>query len=293
MGNQLTQYVIDTKKKYFSVNHLHITVISDDLIIPWKPLSIGDYIFYSKEIREGRFPLSIFEDEIFHKCVLDQSIIRQLPFLKAGIITTTVENIWNNSCANSVDELNGSLEEARQEVNSIAPAIHELVSTILFAFPAYKPEEVYSMDYQSLMRRAIDAETKLLQSQIIKEPIKFEPKEEEEQQKIDPKQLWDKQQQNKELPPRKKRRGIDNLFKDLQKQKQSSSSLGKKKSPIIEALDKGLPPVVDSKETENSVFHGSGHDIIDRDIITHQMVEEAKVLYADVIEDLRKRRKGK
>ena len=282
----IKKQIVDIKKKYGS--NTHITIISDNIIIPWKLLSIFDYIQYSKEIQEGRFPLSVFEDEIFSKCVLDQSIVRQLPYLKAGIVSTVVENIWNASCSNTVDGLNNSLEEARRESRLIAPAIHELVSTILLAFPAYRPEEVYGMDFNTLIKRAIDAEVKLLHSNVIQEPIRFEPLNQEEdipQSKIDPKELWEKQHQPKKKKP--PRRGIDNLFRDLHRKEEKPK---KRKSNIIEAIDKGLPPVVDEKETKNAVFHGSGHDIIDRDIHTHNMIEEAKVIYADVLEELKKRK---
>ena len=282
----IKKQIVDIKKKYGS--NTHITIISDNIIIPWKLLSIFDYIQYSKEIQEGRFPLSVFEDEIFSKCVLDQSIVRQLPYLKAGIVSTVVENIWNASCSNTVDGLNNSLEEARKESKLIAPAIHELVSTILLAFPAYRPEEVYGMDFNTLIKRAIDAEVKLLHSNVIQEPIRFEPLNQEEdipQSKIDPKELWEKQHQPKKKKP--PRRGIDNLFRDLHRKEEKPK---KRKSNIIEAIDKGLPPVVDEKETKNAVFHGSGHDIIDRDIHTHNMIEEAKVIYADVLEELKKRK---
>lgn len=284
----IKKQIIDIKKKYGS--NTHITIISDNIIIPWKLLPIFDYIQYSKEIQEGRFPLSIFEDEIFSKCVLDQSIVRQLPYLKAGIVSTVVENIWNASCSNTVDGLNNSLEEARKESRLIAPAIHELVSTILLAFPAYRPEEVYGMDFNTLIKRAIDAEVKLLHSNVIQEPISFEPLNQEEsvsQPKVDPKELWEKQHRPSPKKEKPSRRGIDNLFRDLHKKEKEPK---KRKSNIIEAIDKGLPPVVDEKETKNAVFHGSGHDIIDRDIHTHNMIEEAKVIYADVLEELKKRK---
>jgi ATPase subunit of ABC transporter with duplicated ATPase domains len=41
---------------------------------------------------------------------------------------------------------------------------------------------------------------------------------------------------------------------------------GAGKSNIIEALDSGLPPALSNKEIKETLFQGSGHDIIDRDI---------------------------
>jgi len=293
----IKKQIIDIKKRYGA--NTHITIISDNIIIPWKLLPIFNYIQYSKEIQEGRFPLSIFEDKIFSQCVLDQSIVRQLPFLKAGIVSTVVENIWNASCSNTVEGLNNSLEEARKESRLIAPAIHELVSTILLAFPAYKPEEVYSMDFNTLTKRAIDAEIKLLHSNIIQEPIRFEPLHQEDAQeilqqpKVDPKEIWERQHNiDRKKKERPRRRGIDNLFKDLHRKDEKPKEEKKEKlsSNIIDALDKGLPPVVNEKESKQAVFHGSGNDIIDRDIHTHNMINEAKVIYADVIEELKKKR---
>jgi len=72
---------------------VYVTIFPDDFIVPWCPLPIGDFIEYNTAYLRGVIPLSRLEDEIFRKCVVDDAIVRQMDLLKAGIISTVVQNI--------------------------------------------------------------------------------------------------------------------------------------------------------------------------------------------------------
>ena len=191
-----------------------VTVFPGGLVVPWKALSIQDYLQYDKDIKRGLIPEALFENEIFRKCVLNDTLVRQLDFLKAGTVTTVCMHIWQHSGPIGLDAFNDDLDAAREML--VAPgakALHELIDVILSVFP-YKPEEVYAMDYQTLLFRAVQAELKMLKAGHIKEPIRFIQKddsqekpnqaripfadlnteEEASEPKIDAKALWDKQQ---------------------------------------------------------------------------------------------------
>lgn len=187
----------DLREKYGSV---FVTTFPDGMSVPWKPLNIGDYIKYDHDIKRGFLTRAQIEDEIFCKSVLDESLVRQAPFIKAGIITTVANNVWQFSGPVGVEEFNFDLDMARGLINNPATKIlHELVGLILTAFPIYKPEEVYAMDYETFLIRTAQAENKLMLMKILKQPISLhttDPVEQQESPKkdfVDAKALWDLQ----------------------------------------------------------------------------------------------------
>ena len=84
----------------------YVTVFPDDFVVPWRPLSIGDFMAYHHAYLRGVIPLSHLEDEIFNKCVVDDAIVAQAPFLKAGIVTTVSQHIWQHSGPRDVTHFN-------------------------------------------------------------------------------------------------------------------------------------------------------------------------------------------
>lgn len=275
-----------------------VTVFNDGLLVPWKTLSIGDYIKYSKDKNRGAVPSSHLEDEIFKKCVLDDSIIRQFEYLNAGIVSTVVINIWQFSGPTGVSEFNNDLQVARQMMD--APdvrALHELVQVISIAFP-YKPEEIYEMDYQTFLFRLAQSERKLIQMGIyLKEPISLQPAEEEKPQKrnklgkitqpdeqerpkVDVRKLWEEQQSPKKPPPPK-------LKPDEVK---TTGEKWWKKSPVLEAPNRKNIDFA-SEAAEDYHLALTGHEKADIHIEAAKMVEDAQWIYADLIKELNNRKK--
>lgn len=160
--------------------------------IPWRPLTTGEYLKYTAMFRNDQYPRAFIEDEVFTLCVLDGALVRSIGKLKAGIVSTVVSSIMVFSGPQSLEDLNTGLHIARQQMHD---AMHDLVSMICMAFPAYKPEEVYTMDYRNLMLRAAQAEKKLIQTGFIDEPIFFEPREATIEQK---RQIDEQQQKRRE-----------------------------------------------------------------------------------------------
>ena len=283
--------VCEARKKYGE--GVYLTVFPHGLIVPWRPLLLKDYILYTREISHNVTNLSFLEDEIFCKTVVEQTFVRQLDFLSAGIVSTVVQNVIQHSGPNGIDAFNQDLETQRVEIlEGQSAALHDLVSLITNAFP-YKPEEVYAMNYETFLLRVVQAEKKLLLAGVIKEPVqliskdepkkKRRPRTEMDAKKI--KEVFD-QQFTKKKPiveqPTVDKKVLDSLEK-----------VGKwwKKSPILEVLPSQREKIDFRLEAaEQDAFASSGWEKVDRDILSATMISDAQKTYADVLAELDKRK---
>jgi len=263
----MLQQIFSARQKH---QDSYVTVFPDGLSVSWKPLPLGLYIQYDQDIKRGLIPQSRLEDEIFQRCVLDDTLVRQMPFLKAGIITTVVLNIWNHSGPTGIDAFNQDLQLARQKLNSDSQVLHDLVGIILMAFP-YKPEEVYAMDYETFLFRLAQAEGLLLKAQRMSEPISLVLPNQQPQQPakraVDAKALWERQQRQKPRPKEPKY----------------------KISPVLEAPN---PKRINfSKESaELEAFALSGHEREDQFLLREQMLKDTIPVYSELIKALHKRK---
>lgn len=153
----------------------YCTVFDDDIIIHWTPLSIGDFIKYELLFKSNSLPIAIIEDEIFKKCVKDKEYIKDINFLPAGLISTVAQNIYDYSGPATIQEFNDFLDYNREQ--SDIP-FHQMVTWIVRAFPSYKLEDIYSLEYETFMLRLAQAESLLMRLGIIKEPIYMQQPEE-------------------------------------------------------------------------------------------------------------------
>lgn len=170
-----------------------VTETPDGLIVPWKPLSTGDYLEYDNQFRMGFIDHSVIENEIFCKCVTDKVLVNNISLQKAGTISVVVKSIMTNSGPNSIDELNQAIDHYR---GIAMQPIHQLVSVICRAFPGYTPDDIYEMDFNKMIFRLAQAENKLMSLGLMSEPIQIflpegeeEIKEERGRSKIDPKKI--------------------------------------------------------------------------------------------------------
>lgn len=270
-------------------SHTYFTEINKNLIIPWKPLSITDFIYYSELTLSKAIPPSVIEDEIFRKCVLDETIIRQAEFLPAGIVTTVVHAIW--SCSGPKDQfsINEDLEAGRLVISAgTGSVLHEFVDIITKAFPAYTHEQVYEMNYETLIIRTAQAEKRLMSLGLVQEPIKILSKEELEQQKkqpkrkIDAKKLYEQQFNKQQSIPQK----------PLKPPPKNKEKVGKwwKTSPVLETPIQDKEQINFKEENLETSF-AMGWDQIDLIEKQRKMVEEARKTYASLIKELEKRKK--
>ncbi len=162
--HQLSQYRIDHGDCF-------LTVLPDGTEIAWAPLSIEQFIEYDNLFLSSRYTREVIEDEIFRKCVKDRFFTLSLDEQKAGTIRTVVENILAHSGPQNPDHYNKTLAQARRIIQD---PLHLSVEIISRAFPAYKLEDIYAMDYGTLMLRLAMAEDRLLRLKLIDQPIILE-----------------------------------------------------------------------------------------------------------------------
>ena len=163
-----------------SENSLYQTEFEDGYVIwrllPWSVFKkyreaasfLGDKAFIS------------IEEEVYTKCVIHSTFDDDIPdgiteeeiplflfdsrlYQEAGIMSTVVKCILKYSGANKPLALMEQLDSYRSTVFDIE---EQLLVTICRAFPAYKPEEIEQMDWQTILRRATQAEALLMQREI-------------------------------------------------------------------------------------------------------------------------------
>jgi len=146
----------------------YVATLSDGMQVAYRLLSLDEYLKYERLIETDVYPPAFLEDEIFDKCVTDQILVSRRNTLKAGVVTTVATLIFSQSGPQSLNHFNYDLNVKRIEASSV---INEMVSIICQAFPAYKPDDLYQMDYSIFMLRAAQAERHLLRIGALTEPL--------------------------------------------------------------------------------------------------------------------------
>ena len=184
----------------------YIIALPDGRNVPWKPLSLKEFIEIDSIRQAGVYSNGQIEDEIFKKCVLDCVLVDNLDKLKAGTVSTVAGVILSYSSPQTIDELNNFLNIKRAQISE--NVFHQMVITICQAFPAYTPDDIYAMDYETVMQRVALAEQKLASVGILAEPIHFGTQDEQSQERKPSDRKINKrlheihqQQQTKRAPP--------------------------------------------------------------------------------------------
>lgn len=286
----------------------YVTVISEDIVVPWSPLSIGDFITYDERIRRGDISLAVLEDEIFTKCVIDNDAKWMINTLPAGTVTTVVQNIMETSGPMGIEQFNTLLDQKRVEA---ASPLHQMVSLVCRAFPGYKPEDVYTMKYDIFILRLAQAEDTLLRMHLIEKPIRLlDPEVEEEKPKFNKvtppelRALWEKQNTQRtepvpQPPPPEKKQKTKPPAKSVNKAPPGTITTGDQ-SPIFYYSPKADQPIVhkglanDRVATENAV--GSPPiDMMggDDNALRAKMIADAQQIYAGVIKKMESKKAPK
>lgn len=227
--------LLEIRHKYADV---YVSQFDNDLVVPWRPLTLKQFADYCKDIQRNFIPPGILENEVFRACVVDRDIVDHMDELQAGIVTTVVQNILDMSGPRGPESFNEDLGQAREIVRGGQDAfIHEAVYLLTLAFP-YKPEDIYAMDYPVLLQRLALAEYKLMETGILQQPINIvnktgdkqeafadlNPEPEKPKPRIDAKKLWEEQQAKKQ--------GVRRVQQEIPREKWW------KESPVLEAKKK-------------------------------------------------------
>ena len=281
---------------------VYITVFPDGLTVPWKPLSIGDYIAYDAQITRLVFPPACLEDEIFKKCVQEQSFIDGMDQLNAGIVTTVVHNIWEYSGPDTPQKLEEDFNMARAIVKeSRAAVLHQCAYMIATAF-SYTLEQVYTLDYETFLLRLAQAEAKMLTMNMIREPltinvgaskaVKFGNLNPEEKPriKVDAKEAWERQQSI-----RMKGQAQPQATQDKQGRWWEVSPVieSQKRRPINFNAEKQAAEEMILDNHERNEKGAMRQHIIEQKLAgpRAKMIEDAKIIYKDLLQALQSSKK--
>ena len=257
--------------------NVYVSCLDDSNEIPWRPLTIGEYIEYDKLYTSAIYPVSYLENEIFKKCVLKPFYVENINTLRAGIVSAVSNSIMDFSGPRSLNELNLLLEFHRGMSNTI---LDQIVSIVCQGFPAYTPEMVYAMDYHTLMARLAQAENKLIRTHQISEPINFFNKEEATKDTSSTSRV------KKDTSHLLEQYYAQEGFKDPRTHKPVSANTKAEPKNAREQV------VIADKDVKDSsrVFHeiSSGHDKADQIIAEYDMVQDTAKYYQDYIDQLKK-----
>lgn len=95
------------------------------------------------------------EENIWEECVIEHSYPSSLHDMNAGIISTVARLIVRLSSPMSIEEIKDDLDATR---SGLVDVRDQIVTKICEAFPAYKPEDVEAMDWQTQVKRLAQAE---------------------------------------------------------------------------------------------------------------------------------------
>lgn len=261
---------------------IYVTTLPDEVNVPWKPLNYGDYIYYTNLLQEGRISRALLEEEIFRKCVVDKGFLLKISGGKAGTITTVVDHIIKLSGPGTIDDFNNLLNVTRSIAEN---PLHKIITVICKAFPAYKPEDLYVMDINTVMLRLAQAEGILLEGGLIKEPIVlYKEGEKPKPLRRAPQELkstWEKSMKfadlNKAPPP-------------PLKPKTAPKAVEGKKQEVSPALVKRAN--IDNLVIE-SLNKQDTNEYSDDPVKRQQMLNDVPTIYADLIERLRQEHEAK
>jgi hypothetical protein len=236
----------------------YVSTLRDGVLVPWRQLSLGDYFEYDSQMTEGKIPQYVIEEEIFRRCVLDKSLVQNMYRLKAGTITVVARAIMLYSGPQTIDELNSGLNLYREIADQLQ---HKMAIQICKVFPAYKPEDIYAMDYNTVLLRVAQAERVLAERGELSEPIYFAPREEEQvqpQQEIDPRRLKEMHDFAKRTAPQ----------------------------PSVTIPSSQGQTVISSNDVLEHSMAYTGHEMEDRILLEHEMVKQTAPFYQEYVEQM-------
>jgi len=125
--------------------------------------------------------IPLIEEEIFRTCVVDPIYIVDHMFdQKAGTISSIATAIYMTSGPHDINVVNEQFELGRKIVQDVT---YNMILHICRAFPAYNPDDLLCMDWQTLVNRFVLAEKLLLDTGAISEKINVQDSSQPEQAK--------------------------------------------------------------------------------------------------------------
>jgi hypothetical protein len=256
--------------------NVFLTRLPNGQDVPWRPLTIQEYLEYDKLLKLGGYPRAYIEDEIFCKCVLSKIFVENIEALKAGLVQAVVNDILVYSGPNdNINHMQAFLDMNRNVANQV---MHQLVSVVCQAFPAYKPEDLYEMDYSTFMLRVAQAEDKLLRAGLLQEYISFSVPGAPEAPRV---------QQPAPEPPKPPKNAEE--FKEQRKENIRAQRMQEQAAQV---KDVAPPPPPSAEQTvikkADIIEHQGAMTGHDQDVVNHvNAANETASIYTDYLEQLK------
>lgn len=248
------------------------TFFEDGTEVPWRTLSLKDYLQYDQLIKFNIYPLAQLMDEIFRKCVLNEYLVINIDTIKAGIVDTVARNIFDYSAPTQIQDLETSINIARSVSEHV---FHQMIMIICWAFPAYTPDDLYAMDFATCVDRFALAENKLFKLGLITEQFNFNNNLKQQEQPV------------VEEPKKPTKEDIMLKYYEQSHIKHSTNTATKKvQQPPKEKPAQPEKVVISSKDIKEHMSAYTGHEMEDHALLEHNMVEQTKGIYADYLKQL-------
>jgi hypothetical protein len=246
----------------------YVTEFPDGVTIPWRLLTLAESTEINQMLSSGSYTLGEVENEVFRLCVVNKSFVDNMYSLKAGVVTTVAQQVIASSAPQSLQDLDFVLNVQRR-IN--AEMVHQIIGWVCTAFPAYKPEDLYALDYPTLMLRLAQAETKMLRSGILNQPFQFyDPQTVEQPQQAAPPPT--------PAPPKVKSPDLKSIFDQQRGIKTPSIPVTKQ-------------TVITNKDMVESMADLLGHE---KDVVTlQQKTEETAKYYQEYLDQMARGEKVK
>lgn len=231
-----------------------LSIMENGLEIPWKRLSLGRFLYYRDLAERNIYSQAEIEDQIFAECCLSENIVAAMPDLKAGVISTVVEQISLASGPHSDSQIEQDLNVSRWKAVSFLKDAAGLICQIL---PSYKIHELLEMDYEDFMEVLAIAERRGLSTGVISQPLEIISEEAEQEPK----------------PERK--REVE--FRDLNPQQSQAK-------PKPQPAKSTETQFITDEDVQESMIARTGHEAWDGDVHGLKEVEQMKVIYKDYLD---------
>lgn len=167
--------LLDAFQKY---KNLYRIYFQDGLEVYFRLLTHDEYLAFTRLYPSQAVYPSAIEDEILKRAIINNEILAHEDILRAGALDTVLKLIMKFSSIEYSSETGaiGRFNDLMSSARTLANHPENFTTTFICrAFPAYKPEDVEQMDLNTRALRLAQAETILMRTGFIEEPIELKP----------------------------------------------------------------------------------------------------------------------
>jgi len=159
-----------------------LNLIEDDIIIPFRLLSLVEFNNCKTSLVLGAIPAQDIYDYVYRTCVLNKAYVEQPDDLRAGVPTTLAQLILYMSGPNDMRLVQDLLTVERHVAQTFES---QMRTTICRAFNGYTMDKLDDLSFPQLVKLFAEAEASLLNAGLIEKHFEIVDRDAEEQQRLD------------------------------------------------------------------------------------------------------------